>query len=137
MKVTGIRVEFSKRLNDGNYGHEQANVQYVVDLEEGEDPDVAVREFLQRGRAEALAQLGESENYRIRSVLALPVGEATVPRDGHELIGQHCAECDRMFYSEVQPAVGGAMVCQECYEDEHEPENRADDEERETIENLP
>lgn len=73
MKVTGVRVEFMKRLNDGDYGHEQATVQYVVDLEEGESVDEAVREFLERGRAEVVEQLKASENWRIRAALAAPV----------------------------------------------------------------
>lgn len=72
VKVTGVRVEISKTVSDGHYGNERFNAQYIAELDEGEDPDEAIRTLSARGRANIIGQLAESESASIRYAIAPP-----------------------------------------------------------------
>ncbi len=71
-RVSQITVDFEKRVNDGNYGSEKAMAQYVVVLEEGDDPDEVVRQVIQRARARAIGELKDSESLTVRLALNPP-----------------------------------------------------------------
>ncbi len=72
MRVSQVMVEFEKRVNDGNYGSEKATAQYVVLLDEGEDPDDVVRQVITRARGQAIAELKDSESLTVRRALNPP-----------------------------------------------------------------
>jgi hypothetical protein len=72
MQIRQVTVEFEKRVNDGNYGSEKATAQYVVLLDEDEDPDEVVRKVIARARGQAIAELRESESLSVRLALNPP-----------------------------------------------------------------
>ena len=72
MRVSQVTVDFKKTVSDGNYGNETANVQYVVLVDEGEDPDQVVREVIQRARGRAIEELSGSESISVRRALNPP-----------------------------------------------------------------
>lgn len=96
MRVSQVTVDFEKRVNDGNYGSEKASAQYVVVLDDGDDPDEVVRQVIARARGQAIAELKDSETLSVRRALNPPkriCGECGEPL-GDEDSYQHaiCAE---------------------------------------------
>jgi len=96
MRVSQVMVEFEKRVNDGNYGSEKAAAQYVVVLDEGDDPDDVVRQVIARARGQAIAELKDSESLSVRRALNPPkriCGECGEPLgDGDSYQHEACAE---------------------------------------------
>lgn len=72
MKITQATVDFKKTVSDGNYGNETANVQYVVQIDDGEDPEEVVRQVITRARGRAIAELNGSESISVRRALNPP-----------------------------------------------------------------
>jgi hypothetical protein len=69
MKATQVTITFSKRVSDGNYGHEGADIFMAAEVADGENPEHAAESLLASARVAAHNQLANSPNLAIRRSL--------------------------------------------------------------------
>jgi hypothetical protein len=113
MRVTGVRVQVSKTISDGRYGNEKFEAQYIAELDEGEDPDEAIRVLSARGRANVIGQLAESESASIRYAIAPPT----------DIQLEDCPDCGSRHSN------GYGNLCDDCRRAEDERDRAEDDDE--------
>jgi hypothetical protein len=72
MRVTNISVELEKRVSDGDYGSERAQVRLDVVLDAHDEPSACLEALLYLGRHQAEADLKRSVNLNVRRALKPP-----------------------------------------------------------------
>jgi len=83
MRVTQFTVSYERRASDGNYGGACASASETIELEDGDDPDLALSLALERMRSHVLTELSQSESAPVRRAVA--TGALSPPPDDDEV----------------------------------------------------